>query len=119
MKFLKISSLFVFLIFLATACEKPIEPTDLKQETEDLISTGQEANKAEFLTAGEKECKPSYTNLRVLFIGNSITSNYTTDIPQMLEELAIHNGKSIGTIADASYSGSDLVISFSFQAARA
>jgi hypothetical protein len=44
-------------------------------------------------------CDHDEKNLRILFIGNSFTANYSTDIPQMFLDLATHNGQSISTVA--------------------
>lgn len=38
------------------------------------------------------------TDLRILFIGNSYTDNWTTKIPTMFQQLANYNGQSVSTV---------------------
>jgi hypothetical protein len=105
-----ITSLFILcLAILFSACEKPIEPAELKQESEllanlDEVSPVEESGKKPILSASD-DCDVDYNNLRVLFIGNSFTANFTTDIPAMFEGLALASGKSVGQVATSAIVG--------------
>ena len=50
-------------------------------------------------------CDLDQMNLRVLFIGNSFTANFSTDIPQMFKELAQFNNQSISVVATSAANG--------------
>lgn len=47
-------------------------------------------------------------NLRVLFIGNSFTANFTVDIPTMFHELALESGQSISKVSKSAILGQTL-----------
>lgn len=58
---------------------------------------------------GDHEPHPCWdgipNHLRVLFIGNSFTANYTTDIPTMFHELAIASGESVSNVSKSAILG--------------
>lgn len=51
------------------------------------------------------DCDIDNPNIRILFIGNSYTDNFTTALPTMFEELAIASGRSIGEVASRAQNG--------------
>jgi len=57
-------------------------------------------------TNGEgNECDIEFPFLRVLFIGNSYTDNFTTDLPQMFEELVLASGRSLDVVTSRANNG--------------
>jgi hypothetical protein len=105
-KSLPLLSIAALLLFLLNACEKPLDPTEIREETTAKVLPSQPGlEKSKIVPNETKKCTPSYSNLRVLFIGNSYTDNFTNDIPQMFEDLAIHNNISIGQISSSAVNG--------------
>lgn len=51
------------------------------------------------------ECAIDNNNIRVLFIGNSFTDNYTVKIPTMVEQLLTHNAISTDQVSSRCVSG--------------
>jgi len=97
----------VCFLLLATSCQK-----------EELLSTSDHdisiRDYAEEYYDGHDDHEPYPCwdgipdNLRVLFIGNSFTANYTTDIPTMFYQLALESGESISNVSKSAILGHTL-----------
>jgi len=98
---------FLISIFLSftffTACQQE----ELGEISQDVKQNSIEVDqlKESPSNPNNNPCDVDELNLRILFIGNSFTANFTTDIPIMFEELAIENGQSISTIAKSAQLG--------------
>ena len=95
---------FISFLFIVTSCQK--------EEMECITDYNTEI-RGDFPQEGDgnypHEANPCWdgipNNLRVLFIGNSFTANYTTDIPTMFHELAIASGESISNVSKSAILG--------------
>ena len=104
---MKISALLTSICFLffLSACQKE----ELGESSNQEISIrDDEAEHYDGQNSGH-EPHPCWdgipNNLRVLFIGNSFTANYTTDIPTMFYQLAIESGESISNVSKSAILG--------------
>lgn len=99
------TNVFILLCFLilATACQK--EENDFKDEELSLRGdTAEEGDGSDGIE--EYPCWDGIpNNMKVLFIGNSFTANYTVDIPTMFKELSLASGRSISTVAKSAILG--------------
>jgi hypothetical protein len=59
-------------------------------------------------------CDVDEDNLRILFIGNSFTNNYSTDLPQLFQELAFFNYQDISQISESAENGFTLADHFTY-----
>lgn len=105
---MKNSALLTLICFLllATSCQK-----------EEILSTTDHDitirdDEAEYYDGSDDHEPPCWDgipdNLRILFIGNSFTDNYTTDIPTMFYQLALESGESISNVSTSAILGHTL-----------
>lgn len=96
---MRLTTLFIFTCFIlfGIACDQEEFEPMFEEEISMRTDTAYHGDPGEF---EDHPCWDGVPNvLRVLFIGNSFTANYTVDIPTMFHELAIASGKNISTVA--------------------
>jgi len=114
MKTIKILTFcLLYFAFLFTACEKDSIETpfqndlivnadhqlrDGKSITADPSDLTPLDNTNNSLNPDNNECDADELDLRILFVGNSFTGDYTVEIAEMFEDLAVHNGQSISRV---------------------
>ncbi len=94
--------IFPLMLLLFSACQKE----ELKEVTNEISNApiGLERT-SEDLNPDNNPCDVDQLDLRILFIGNSYTDNYTTDIPKMFKELADENSQYVDVVSTSAILG--------------
>jgi len=101
------TTIIIFLSFtFFVACNQQ-ELTEISQESLshtrliEHTNSNSSARQAPYVNPNNNPCDIDEEDIRILFIGGIHTADYTVDIPQMLEDLALHNGQDIDVIDES------------------
>ena len=109
--------LFSFLLLILTACQE----NEMEEVNQDVLKHAELVDIPEGERGDVREpnpdnnpCDVDETDLRILFIGNSHTDNYTVDLAQLFEDLAVHNMQDVDLVDVAAVNGFTLANHLSY-----